>query len=50
LWIYDKRTGEMLAEIAIPQNATGSPITFLAADKQFIVFPVGGGSLVAVGH
>ena len=27
LWVHDKLTGEMLAEIPLPQNATGSPIT-----------------------
>ena len=27
LWVYDKETGEMLAEIPLPANATGSPIT-----------------------
>ena len=46
LWVYDKATGEMLAEIALPANATGSPITYLSGGKQFIVFPVGGGPLV----
>jgi quinoprotein glucose dehydrogenase len=46
LWVYDKTTGEMLAEIPLPQNATGSPITYMAGGKQFIVFPVGGGPLV----
>ena len=54
LWIYDRRTGEMLAEIPVPQNATGAPATYLAGGKQFIVFLVGGGSLVeeliAVSH
>jgi quinoprotein glucose dehydrogenase len=46
LWVYDKTTGEMLAEIPLPQNATGSPITYMAGGKQYIVFPVGGGPLV----
>jgi len=43
LWAYDKTSGEMLAEIALPANATGAPITYMAGGKQFIVFPVGGG-------
>ena len=43
LWVYDKATGEKLAEIELPSNATGAPITYMAAGKQFIVFPVGGG-------
>jgi len=45
LWVYDKATGEKLADIALPANATGSPITYMAAGKQFIAFPVGGGGL-----
>ena len=46
LWIHDKLTGEMLAEVPLPQNATGSPITYMSGGKQYIVFPVGGGPLV----
>ncbi|MGE9009907.1 hypothetical protein ACO2JO_15090 [Leptospira interrogans] len=46
LWVYDKTSGEMLAEIAVPANAVGAPITYMAGGKQFIVFPVGGGPLV----
>ena len=46
LWVYDKATGEMLAEIPLPANATGSPITYMSGGKQYIVFPVGGGPLV----
>ena len=44
LWVYDKATGEKIAEIALPSNATGSPITYMAGGKQFIAFPVGGGA------
>jgi len=46
LWVHDKTNGEMLAQIPLPANATGSPITYMAGGKQFIVFPVGGGPLV----
>jgi len=46
LWVYDKASGEMLAEIALPANATGAPITYMAGGKQYIAFPVGGGPLV----
>jgi quinoprotein glucose dehydrogenase len=46
LWVYDKANGNMLAEIALPANATGAPITFMAGGKQMIAFPVGGGSLL----
>jgi quinoprotein glucose dehydrogenase len=46
LWVYDKTSGEKLAEIELPSNATGAPMTYMAGGKQFIVFPVGGGKLV----
>ena len=45
LWVYDKATGEKLAEIELPANATGSPITYMAGGKQFIAFSTGGGGL-----
>jgi quinoprotein glucose dehydrogenase len=44
LWVYDKANGKMLAEIALPANATGAPITYLAGSKQYIAFPVGAAS------
>jgi quinoprotein glucose dehydrogenase len=43
LSVYDKASGEMLAEIELPANATGAPITYMAGGKQFIAFPAGGG-------
>jgi quinoprotein glucose dehydrogenase len=46
LWVYDKATGEILAEILLPANAAGAPITYMAGGKQYIAFPVGGGPLV----
>ena len=46
LWVYDKSSGEMLAEMELPANATGAPMTYMAGGRQFIVFPVGGGPLV----
>ena len=46
LWVYDKTSGEMLAEIALPANATGAPMTYLAGGKQYIAFPVGGGTII----
>ena len=46
LWVYDKASGEMLAEMELPANATGAPMTYMAGGKQFIVFPVGGAKLV----
>ena len=46
LWVYDKTSGEMLAEMELPANATGAPMTYMAGGMQFIVFSVGGGPLV----
>ena len=43
LWVYDKVTGEKLAEIELPSNASGAPMTYMANGKQYIVFSVGGG-------
>ena len=31
---------------ALPANAVGAPITYMAGGKQYIAFPVGGGPLV----
>jgi quinoprotein glucose dehydrogenase len=45
LWVYDKTSGELLAGIALPANATGSPITDMAGGKQYIVFAVGGAAI-----
>jgi hypothetical protein len=33
LWVYDKATGEKLADIALPSNATGAP-TWLPAGSS----------------
>jgi quinoprotein glucose dehydrogenase len=46
LWVLDKASGAQLAEIPVGSNASGSPITYLAGGRQFIVFPVGGGANV----
>jgi quinoprotein glucose dehydrogenase len=45
LWVYDKASGDMLAEIALPANASGAPISYMAGGKQYIAFPTGGGPL-----
>jgi quinoprotein glucose dehydrogenase len=44
---YDKHTGELLAEIELPANGTGSPMTYLVNGKQYIVAAVGGSNLPA---
>jgi quinoprotein glucose dehydrogenase len=39
---FDKESGELMAEITIPDNVTGAPMTYLHEEKQYIVFAVGG--------
>ena len=45
LWVYDKTSGEMLAEMELPANATGAPMTYMAGGKQYVAFPVGGSNI-----
>ena len=33
---------ELLGEIPVPGHATGAPITYMVAGKQYIVIPTGG--------
>jgi quinoprotein glucose dehydrogenase len=39
---YDKKTGRVLAEIALPAGTTSAPMTYLHRGKQYIVVAVGG--------
>lgn len=41
----DPETGKILAEIELPANAFGAPITYVIKGKQYIVLPYGGGTL-----
>ena len=34
---YDKATGKVVGEVALPRNATAAPMTYLLNGKQFIV-------------
>ena len=45
LYAFDKATGALIAEVAVPANATGAPMTYMAAGKQYVVFPVGGSNI-----
>jgi quinoprotein glucose dehydrogenase len=45
LYAYDKATGALLAEVPLPANASGAPMTYLAGGKQYVVFPVGGANV-----
>lgn len=44
---YDKQTGAEVSEFDLPANATGSPMTYFARGKQFIVVAIGGSNLPA---
>lgn len=44
---FDKANGELLAEIVIPSNVNGAPMTYRVGGKQYIVMPVGGSNLPA---
>jgi quinoprotein glucose dehydrogenase len=44
---FDKKSGDLVAEIELPANAGGSPITYEAAGRQFVVVPIGGGGIPA---
>ena len=45
LLAYDKATGKLMGEVALPRNATGAPMTYMLNGKQFIVVPTGGANL-----
>ncbi|WP_342249011.1 pyrroloquinoline quinone-dependent dehydrogenase [Sphingomonas sp. OTU376] len=38
---YDKRTGEVRGEVALPDHTLGPPMTYMAAGRQFIVCGMG---------
>ena len=44
---YDKATGKVVGDVALPRNATGAPMTYLLNGKQLIVIPTGGANLPA---
>jgi quinoprotein glucose dehydrogenase len=41
---FDPDTGALIAEVALPGNASGAPMTYMVEEKQFIVIPIGGAS------
>ena len=43
--VFDKRTGELIWAMALPANVTGSPISYMADEKQYIVFAIGGAAI-----
>ncbi len=40
---FDKATGELLWEAALPFSAVGTPATYEVAGRQYVVVPAGGG-------
>jgi quinoprotein glucose dehydrogenase len=44
---YDKASGTVVGEVALPRNATAAPITYMVGGKQFIVVATGGANLPA---
>jgi glucose dehydrogenase len=46
---FDKATGKVVAEIPLPAQPSGTPMTYMAGGKQFIVLATMDGRLVALG-
>jgi len=44
LLALDRKDGHLLAKIALPANATGTPLTYSARGRQYVVIPIGGAS------
>ena len=42
---YRLDSGELVGRVTLPANATGSPITYMVNNRQYIVVPVGGSGL-----
>jgi quinoprotein glucose dehydrogenase len=47
LLAFDLESGDQVAKIALPSNAAGSPMTYMANGVQYIAVPVGGASQLA---
>jgi quinoprotein glucose dehydrogenase len=45
LYAYDKASGRLLAEVELPANAGGAPMTYMVGGKQYVAVPVGGANL-----
>jgi quinoprotein glucose dehydrogenase len=44
---FDKTTGKLISSTALPANASGAPMTYLAGGKQYIVVAIGGANIRA---
>jgi quinoprotein glucose dehydrogenase len=40
---YDKATGQEVGAVFTPSQQTGSPMTYMANARQYIVLAIGGG-------
>ena len=38
---FDLDTGDLFGQVALPGNASGSPMTYMVASRQYIAVPVG---------
>ena len=47
LCAYDKATGKVVGEVALPRNATAAPMTYMLNGEQFIVVTTGASNLPA---
>jgi quinoprotein glucose dehydrogenase len=45
---YDKATGDVVGEVALPASPLGTPITYLANGKQYIALTLQGGRMVSL--
>jgi quinoprotein glucose dehydrogenase len=45
LYAYDKASGRLLAQVDLPANASGAPMTYMAGGKQYVAFPIGGSNV-----
>ncbi len=41
--VFDKKSGELLGHVPLPESPNGNPITYSAGGRQFLVVSVGGG-------
>jgi quinoprotein glucose dehydrogenase len=39
--VFDKKTGEVIHELALPASTTGVPMTYMVNDRQYIVVATG---------
>jgi len=45
---YDKATGVVLGDVALPASPLGTPMTYLAGGKQYVALTLQGGQMVAL--